>query len=428
MKKRSYRAKSIQQIQTRSVGSLAGKRVVLGIDIAKAMCFGRLLDSERQVVESVKWDQGTDTPTLVQWLCGLDAGSVEVAMEPSGTYGDALRHQLMQAGFAVYRVSGKRTHDAAEIYDGVPSIHDSKAADLVARLHLDGVSRRWDEGTDEARGLRAKVAWLGFQTDALRQSLNRLDAQLARFWPELTRHVELGSATILAVCETYGGPRAMRDNAQDVRAVLSAVGGRFLRSETIEAILASAQHTIGVPMVDDEVALVKALAGEARRLRTAKEAAEAEVRRLGRGDDAVRGMTDVVGACTAAVIVSHVGSPNAYPHPAAYRKAMGLNLKERSSGTKQGQLSLTKRGSSEVRRVLYLAALRLIQVEHGDPVVRAFYLKKVQRDGGRHKKKAVVAVMRKLALALWHVGRGATFDSQRLFDTSKLSWTEKQAA
>ena len=55
-----------------------------------------------------------------------------------------------------------------------------------------------------------------------------------------------------------------------------------------------------------------------------------------------------------------------------------------------------------------------------DPVVAAWYAKKVSRDGGKAKLKAVIAVMRKLALALWHVARGHRFDASLLFDTQRL--------
>ena len=78
---------------------------------------------------------------------------------------------------------------------------------------------------------------------------------------------------------------------------------------------------------------------------------------------------------------------------------------------------ITKRGPGVCRYYLYLAALRLIQ---DDPVVRAWYGKKVARDGGRMKNKAVIAVVRKLVKGLWHVARGEPFDSRLLFDTSKL--------
>ncbi len=67
-----------------------------------------------------------------------------------------------------------------------------------------------------------------------------------------------------------------------------------------------------------------------------------------------------------------------------------------------------------------MAALRLI---YRDPIVRAWYRKKVARDGGRTKIKAVVAVTRKLVLALWHVARGEAFDASKLFDARRLDRT-----
>ena len=100
-----------------------------------------------------------------------------------------------------------------------------------------------------------------------------------------------------------------------------------------------------------------------------------------------------------------------------YQKALGLNLKEKSSGKHQGALHITKRGPGVARLFLYLAALRLVQ---RDPIVKAWYAKKVARQGGIAKNRAVVAVMRKLAKALWHVAGGATFDSRKLFDVSRL--------
>ena len=44
---------------------------------------------------------------------------------------------------------------------------------------------------------------------------------------------------------------------------------------------------------------------------------------------------------------------------------------------------------------------------------------KVKRDGGL-KGKAVTALMRKLALSLWHVAQGKRFDTSKLFDARAL--------
>jgi hypothetical protein len=46
-------------------------------------------------------------------------------------------------------------HDAAEVYDGVPSLHDANAAELIGRLHLQGVSQMWEEPGEERREFNA---------------------------------------------------------------------------------------------------------------------------------------------------------------------------------------------------------------------------------------------------------------------------------
>ena len=72
------------------------------------------------------------------------------------------------------------------------------------------------------------------------------------------------------------------------------------------------------------------------------------------------------------------------------------------------------------RRYLYLAVLRLLQT---DEVIQAWYAKKAKRDGGC-KQKAIIAIMRKLVRALWHVARGNAFDSTKLYDVSRLELEE----
>jgi len=53
----------------------------------------------------------------------------------------------------------------------------------------------------------------------------------------------------------------------------------------------------------------------------------------------------VTGKTTSLVLEAALGSPLDYPNPGSYLKAMGLNLKERSSGKHKGQLKITKRGN-----------------------------------------------------------------------------------
>jgi transposase len=129
------------------------------------------------------------------------------------------------------------------------------------------------------------------------------------------------------------------------------------------------------------------------------------------GQKVLQAQGQVVGLPTACVLWTSLGDPRQYSSGPAYRKAMGLNLVEHSSGTYQGELRISKRGQPRVRRWLYLAVLRLIQQEG----VRDWYRAK-KGQGVQAAKKALVGVMRKLALALYRVAvSGVAFEARRLF-------------
>ena len=117
----------------------------------------------------VKWVHPQETMALLAHLSALaQVAQVEVVMEPSGTYGDALRWQLTRRGLGVWRMGPKRVHDAAEVYDGVPSLHDAKAAYLIGRLHWQGVSRPWREADAERRDCSPRSVWWTCTRPAIR--------------------------------------------------------------------------------------------------------------------------------------------------------------------------------------------------------------------------------------------------------------------
>src|SRR5262249_57575355 len=66
-----------------------------------------------------------------------------------------------------------------------------------------------------------------------------------------------------------------------------------------------------------------------------------------------------LGAVTVAGILGHTGDLGKYEHPDQVIKLAGLNLYEKSSGQHRGQLRITKRGRAHLRKILYMAALRV---------------------------------------------------------------------
>lgn len=419
-RKRRYKTTPVKHVRLEALcEDVRQQRIVVGVDVAKEAMVAAVVDEGHAVLCTVRWSHPTETGVLLDLLEALreHAADVRVAMESSGTYGDALRWQCLTRAFDVHRVSAKHTHDMAEVYDGVPSKHDAKDAAIVGMLCLDGRSRPWPVTSAQQRELAAAVRLLDLYDGQLRQGISRLEAIIARHWPELTGYLDLQTATLLELLAAYGGPAAVAADPDGAHALMRRAGGPLLSEEKVWAVIASAEATAGLPQVAEELHLLSVLASDTRRAQKSLREAKRRIQSLAGAEASTRAMQAVVGVTTAGVLVATAGTPTAFDSPRSYVKALGLNLRERSSGRTKGQVRITKRGSSTARRWLYMATLRMLKANR---VVRAWYAAKVVRDGGRTKRRAVVAVMRKLALALWHVARGAPFDATKLFDTRRL--------
>ena len=415
-KSRAYHATDVKNVCCeRLVASRAGAPAVVGLDISK-----------ETVVGVVRWGAGDferpwtvnnplELGDLVSLLVELNRGrELMVALEPTGTYGDPLRQALADAGLTVHRVSPKASHDYAEIFDGVPSQHDGKDAAIVAELAAIGKSTEWEFSPSKRdEELAYWVDRMESQRRILATWYGRLEGLLARHWPEVTRILRLSRGVLLRCLVEYGGPAGLSADPQARERLQTWSRGR-LSAEKVEALLHSAEHSVGVRQGEFAVRRMRDCAEAMVRCRREIADCKRHLTALSAGDSVLQSQGAAVGVVTACVLRVHLGDPRMYDSGAAYRKAMGLNLKERSSGNWVGQLKISKRGPSEVRRWLYFSALRLVR--QGD--VRAWYdAQRKRREGDRTASmRAMIGVMRKLALALYQVGaRGATFDAALLF-------------
>ena len=145
MRSRAYGSSAVKQVECQKIAiEHDGQDLVVGMDIGKyqMMAVGRWPDSSFdrpwRVVNPL------EIPELVGLLTQLCRGRrLVVAMEPSGTYGDALRQALHDVGIPVVRIGTKVAHDYAEVFDGVPSQHDGKDAAVVAELAALGKGKNW---------------------------------------------------------------------------------------------------------------------------------------------------------------------------------------------------------------------------------------------------------------------------------------------
>lgn len=416
VKKRIYRARNIKSLDIETMAKELCEGGVFGVDAAKDDWVGALMRTDGTVVATVKWKLVEDHVAAVGLLEELRAAGVElpVVVEPTGTYADPWAHQLHEAGFAVYQVSPKHSHDYSEIYDGVPSSHDGKSAAIVGKLHLEGKSRAWKPRTAGRRTLRAKCAMRDWVGQDIKRYEARLEARWARHWPELSRILDFQTKTARVLAATYGDPAALIADEEAARETIRRASRGRLATAKVDAVIESARRTIGVPAEPAETDCIRMLGETLTQLYAQLKSVSEAVEIASAEEPAAASLAPVIGKETAAVVVAYVGAPTDYDSVRGYQRAFGMNLREHSSGKKKGKLALTKRGSAVARRWMFLAALRWTK----EPIVRAWFHAKAASSGS--KMKALIAVMRKLIAALYHVGRGQPLKLPKLFDVRRL--------
>jgi transposase len=412
MKKHIYRTKKINAIDwIQMKEQLQGSAVVFAIDVAEEKQYALLANADSSVSELLSWNHPEQTREVLTHLENL-ACPLTVVMESTGTYGDALRYQFRYSGFEVNQISAKRVSDARELYDGVPSLHDAKSATVIMRLHRDGLSTPWRESNDTERELDALRREYDLHQSQYQRNKNRLEAYLSRHWPEVLPLLPLDSVTLESLLIEYGSPEQIAKNTEEASKNMRLWGKSQLKDEKIAVVIQSAVNTLGQPCIEAERRYLQALTAEMRHSRQQQKEVKDVLEATVKADTGLSKLTCVIGLITTAVLLSCRLDPRNFINARSFQKALGLNLKEKSSGRDIGRLKITKRGCSIVRRYLYFAALRLI---NNDPVVKAWYQQKVD---ARAKNKTIIALMRKLAKALWYVARGERFDATKLLSVT----------
>jgi transposase len=398
-------------------------RVVVGVDVAKRNFLAALCDSQGEPQMIVRFEHPVQTSDFVSLLSGMrDAGrTVEVAMEPTGTYGDPLRYLLGQQSIAVFRMNNEIVHNAAKLYDGSASKFDAKDACVMAweHAHRPHRSARWHELSEDRRSIRALTTQRELFDDPLRRLISQMEPLLARHFPELEKLFDLSRRkTPYRLLEAFASPAAIvKAGLEQVTQCLRKAARKQPEAQLVQALLHAARTTKGIVPVADEAQLIRMMSSEILRLMAMRDGVDARIEKAGALVSPVQAMRPCLGAVTAAVVYAYLGAPNDYASAAALEKAAGLNLIERSSGgDDDGPRHLSKRGPGIVRKYLFLAAMRLI---HTDPVAKAWYQNRKSFKADQ-KAKALIAVERKLCRALFHVAAGNPFDTSKLFDTRRL--------
>jgi transposase len=114
-----------------------------------------------------------------------------------------------------------------------------------------------------------------------------------------------------------------------------------------------------------------------------------------------------VGQLTALTYIVTLETASRFARSRSVGAFLGLSPRSDQSGERQGQLGISKRGDALLRRLLVSSAQYILGPFGKDSDLRRFGLALAQRGGRAGKKRAVVAVARKLAVLLHSLWRTA---------------------
>ncbi|MDD3415628.1 MAG: transposase [Lachnospiraceae bacterium] len=97
-----------------------------------------------------------------------------------------------------------------------------------------------------------------------------------------------------------------------------------------------------------------------------------------------------IGVITVAGFLVEIGDARRFESPKQIQKLAGLSLREYSSGKQKGQTTISKRGRSKLRAVLFNAAIPLISKNPGFNALHEYYT--TRANNPLKKKQSVIAI------------------------------------
>jgi transposase len=403
--------------RTRTRQGIKGHVIVLAVDIAKRGHWMLIQgpDGTREKPRRIANTAAGFSELLEQATaarCRWPGVPLVVALEPTGHYWLPLAYWLQARDVPVVTVNPAHTKRAKELDDNSPGKTDAKDIRVIADLAAAGRARPCHLRTGAFATLRALARLRARVAQDLTAVTNQLHQLVDQLFPELLPCFgddlrRVSCRRLLAVAPTPDAVQAL--GAARLTALLRGASCGRYGAALAGRLLAAAGTSIGIregtaPLVARLTYLLEedARLCAYRRALERQQAAALEAVPYARALLAIRGL----GVVTVATLLGETGDVLAYARARQLLKLAGLNLYEISSGEHQGQRRITKRGRPGLRRILYLAALRLLK--RGAPFCDYYHRLRTRLAG----TQAVVAVMRKLLRVLHAVVHRAQADDR----------------
>lgn len=356
---------------------ITSHHAIVGIDIAKDVHAAQVTDFRGRTL-TPRHVSFTNTEAgfqkLLHWMqeAGAKHGKTSflVGMEPTGHYWHNLADWLLKQGIEVVLVNPVTTHRNKENRDNSPSKNDPKdalvIADVVSRGYYTNYAPQEPVFDRIKAAMSAREYWVG-QSIALG---NRIVRWIDLYFPEFRSvFLEWDGVRSLATLKAFPLPVDLQQlNADEVMEGwrsqgMRRVAGASGKAKAVE-LLNAAAHSVGKSNTNDAARHdIFRLLHVYKETQLILEEMQREIEALLEQVPVVQQLRSLhgLGTITIASLLGCAGGLHHYAHGRQLLRRAGLNLAERTSGKHKGQIKLSKRGDSMLRKYLYLGMLSLVR-------------------------------------------------------------------
>ncbi|MBN3523652.1 IS110 family transposase [Paenibacillus apiarius] len=375
-----------QDKQNQLIEKITAQHLVVGIDIAQQMHVARAVNFRGIVVGNPLSFSNDEEGfhSLLQWILSLQAAhgltAAIAGMEPTGHYWLNLSRWLSERQFEVVLVNPHLVKKNKENRDNTPSKSDKKDALVIADMVKNGYysfTRNTPEAFEE---LRVFLSNRDSVVTRLVSAKNQIHRWVDIVFPELRQVFKSLMCTgSLATLRLFPTPEEIRKlQPKDIIEGWKSLMKRHSGERKARALIALASCSVGSKQATNAYKLhLKQLFDEydlaCLQLKTVEMEIIAVLDRIpfAKSMLAVKGIS----AISLAGILGEAGDLSGFVHGNALLRHAGLNLAEASSGKWTGQMKISKRGRSRLRRFIFMMTMSLVA---NNPEFKAMHAYNVQ--------------------------------------------------
>ncbi|MEC5426086.1 IS110 family transposase [Virgibacillus sp. C22-A2] len=361
----------MQDQQNQLIERISDQHLVVGVDIAQQFHVARAVNYRGIVIGDPLTFKNDETgfARLQEWMNELKDSkgySTEiVGMEPTGHYWLNLSKWLYDQSIDVVTVNPHLVKKNKENRDNTQSKSDKKDALVIADMIKNGYYSFIHPTSEAFEKLRVLMSNRDVIVKRLVSSINQINRWVDIVFPEL-REVfkDVKGKGAIATLRLFPTPNELRFmEPQDIIKGWKTLMKRQPGLKKAQSLIRLAKSSVGTTQALDAYKLHLEQLLEEFDLATTqlekveKEAANAlEQITFANKILVMKGITEV----TLGGILGETGDLCKFAHGNSLLRHAGLNLAEASSGKWKGQIVISKRGRSRLRRYLYLATMSLV--------------------------------------------------------------------